>query len=90
MKTREIDCWYSSDHKEIYGLFGKSEAMPGNCVKAKLILPAEPEVVEFESEARVIRMPDKPSFIIQLRADENNENERLSGRRWKCKFEEVL
>ncbi|TXH09402.1 MAG: hypothetical protein E6R04_08170 [Spirochaetes bacterium] len=58
--------------------------------KAKLVITVEPEQIQFESMAKVFRLPDSPEFVIQLRVDEKPEYERLSGKRWRIVATEVV
>jgi hypothetical protein len=77
-KTREIDVWIN-EQKGFY-----VECIPYNdlekpFIKAKLIVPVEPEIVSFESEVMA------GAYLENLR-----DATKLIGRRWKCRFEEIL
>jgi hypothetical protein len=72
-KVKEIDVWLDKKmHTHEYSVV----KYPG-AIKAKLVIPVEPEVVEFDwlfvgAENMSLGMLKK-----------------LAGRRWKCRFEEV-
>lgn len=86
MKTKEIDVWVFKDTSQFVdelnshgNVFVRKDASTDpKFIKAKLIVPVEPEVVEHEWDFNgVLKLP--MSVL-----------DRLQGRRWKCRFEEIL
>lgn len=79
MKTREIDVWISYRTKQ--GLCGAREFYFAETnsapIKAKLIIPVEPEVVEFVEDCSYGK-------II------SDNFKKLQGKRWKIRAEEVI
>lgn len=67
------------------------DSVPDNWIKAKLIIPVEPEVVEFESVAKRLLKLEAGSGNSAVCVYPSEEiNDKLAGRRWKCKFEEIV
>lgn len=78
MKTRELEMYISkcNDYKKDCWSF-RLEPFEG-AIKAKLIIPVEPEIVEHEWDFNgVLKLP-----MAVL--------DKLQGRRWKCRFEEIV
>ena len=103
MKHKEIDVWYSETrdavfteaaHKKLVNddsISGVRFFLDGTYKKAKLIIPVEPEVVEFESVAKRLLKLEAGSGNSAVCVYPSEEiNDKLAGRRWKCRFEEVV
>jgi hypothetical protein len=94
MKTREISVLVTKkmiDDMEQGWSVGRCDTNEP-AIKAKLIIPVEPEVVEFEG---VIHQDFRCAAYTGLKFmnsphDSNSAMQNLQGRRWKCRFEEIL
>lgn len=79
MKTREIEVWvtpkpYSRNQHYVYW---PDEPTPQNAIKAKLVVPAEPEVLEFEIDGT-----EEIGYLAPAKI--------LAGRRWKIVATEII
>jgi hypothetical protein len=87
MKTREIDVWWNS--KNNYCIPQKENVTADftndGYVSAKLILPADPEVIEFEIDGGVFNTPGIKEVL-----KDNPIIQKLAGRRWHCTFREIV
>ncbi len=99
MKTREIECFISKEEIISYDTGEKSELevcsptrqyyAPDRFIKAKLVLPAEPEVVEFEATGSESGLLGLGTYVT-LFSNKEFLHYKLDGRRWKCRFEEIV
>jgi hypothetical protein len=96
MKNKEIDVWimdnFSEQLKDEGDLLMKDQKQGYFTTKAKLIIPVEPEVVEFESMLKMHPQIDEssPARVLLAMYPDTTTIHRMAGRRWKCKFEEVI
>ncbi len=81
MKTRELDVWVKHHAGvKIPAVYFQGEPCPGDAIKAKLVFPAEPEVVETTWDCTdPLRYPAASHIM-----------DKLEGRKWKAVFTELL
>lgn len=84
MKTREIDVWFREDYFEI--IDDPPTKNPDKFVKAKLIVPVEPEVVEFTTYVNDEMIGRQPIVVLGT----TSETKKLIGKRWRVRCEEVV
>ncbi len=92
MKTQEVSVWVSKARNYEVDAFCVSHHEQPNSIKAKLIIPVGPEVVEFEG---VIHQDFCCAAYTGLKFmnsphGSNSTMRNLQGRRWKCRFEEIV
>jgi hypothetical protein len=85
MKTREIDVWFREDN---YHIMIASPVIHADLYrKAKLVIPVEPETREIEAEVYDVDKVNGKQFVTLI---SSGDHKWLEGRRWKCRFEEVV
>ena len=77
MKTREFPVWVTKTNNYEIDMWQISLHEQPNTIKAKLIIPVEPQTLNFDWD-----------FSNATEKDINWLP--LLGRRWKCKFEEIV
>jgi hypothetical protein len=87
MKTREIDVWVTRANDYTKDDFYIAQSEQPDSVKAKLVIPVEPEIREIEVELYDVDKSNGKQFVTLVF---NGDYKWLAGHRWKCRFEEIV
>jgi hypothetical protein len=82
-KFKEIEVWYSEHYGRIYK---DGESMPLDAIKAKVVLPAQPQVIEFPLDCTGNKSFNK---IIAQQVPQRTM-EQLEGKFWHIVATEVI